>query len=101
VASFGTRPHEADSYGQHRQPTVVELLPACSGGISPKNAGSRIGLVRVARSAGSHERCAGGMRCQMPAYHAYPPSGDAEPKPLPNRFRLSVRVRLVMYLTFL
>ena len=39
--------------------------------------------------------------CQMPAYHAYPPSGAAEPKPLPSRLRLSVMVRLVMYLTFL
>jgi hypothetical protein len=41
------------------------------------------------------------LRCQMPAYHAYPPSGADEPKPLPKRLRLSVTVRLVMYLTFL
>ena len=38
---------------------------------------------------------------QMPAYHAYPSSGDTEPKPLPNCFRLSVTVRRVMYLTLL
>ena len=38
---------------------------------------------------------------QMPAYHAYPASGDAEPRPLPNRLRLSAIVRRVMYLTFL
>ena len=41
------------------------------------------------------------VRCQMPAYHAYPPSGDAEPNPLPNCLMLSVRVSRVMYLTFL
>ena len=44
---------------------------------------------------------AGGLHNQMPAYHAYPPSGAAEPNPLPNRLRSSVRVRRVMYLTFL
>ena len=49
----------------------------------------------------SHGWLAGGLRSQMPAYHAYPPSGDAEPRPLPNRLRLSVRVSRVMYLTFL
>jgi len=38
---------------------------------------------------------------QIPAYQAYPPSGEAEPKPLPNGLRVSVRVRRVMYLTFL
>jgi hypothetical protein len=44
-----------------------------------------------------------GVRCQMPAYHAYPSSAPntPEPKPLPNCLRLSVIVRRVMYLTFL
>ena len=44
-----------------------------------------------------------GLRCQMPAYHAYPSSAPnkPEPKPLPNCLRLSVIVRRVMYLTFL
>lgn len=44
-----------------------------------------------------------GLRCQMPAYHAYPSSAPntPEPKPLPNGLRLSVIVRRVMYLTFL
>jgi hypothetical protein len=52
--------------------------------------------------------CIGGricdrLRCQMPAYHAYPSSAPnaPEPKPLPNCLRLSVIVRRVMYLTFL
>jgi hypothetical protein len=38
---------------------------------------------------------------QIPAYQAYPPSGEDEPNPLPNGLRVSVRVRRVMYLTFL
>jgi hypothetical protein len=38
---------------------------------------------------------------QMPAYQAYPPSGDAEPRPLPKPFRLSVTVRWVMNFTLL
>jgi hypothetical protein len=38
---------------------------------------------------------------QIPANHAYPPSGDAEPKPLPNFRRSSVTARRVINLTFL
>ena len=38
---------------------------------------------------------------QIPAYHAYPPSGEAEPRPLPNPLRLSVTVMLARYLTLL
>ena len=38
---------------------------------------------------------------QMPAYHAYPPSGDAEPSPFPKPFSESVAVIRVMYLTLL
>ncbi len=41
------------------------------------------------------------LRPQMPAYHAYPPSGDAEPRPLPKCLRSSVAVRRVMYFTLL
>jgi hypothetical protein len=37
----------------------------------------------------------------MKAYQAYPPSGDAEPRPLPKPFRLSVTVRWVMNFTLL
>jgi hypothetical protein len=57
------------------------------------------GIVLNRRRCQRHK--AAGLRCQMPAYQAYPPSGADEPKPLPNRLRLSVTVRLVMYLTFL
>ena len=41
------------------------------------------------------------LSLQIPAYHAYPASGDAEPKPLPKAFRLSLTVMLAMYFTFL
>jgi hypothetical protein len=38
---------------------------------------------------------------QIPANHEYPPSGDAEPKPLPKVFRSSVIERRVMNFTLL
>jgi eukaryotic-like serine/threonine-protein kinase len=38
---------------------------------------------------------------QIPAYQEYPSSGAAEPRPLPNSFRVSVTIRRVMYFTFL
>jgi hypothetical protein len=41
------------------------------------------------------------LQGQMPANQAYPASGEAEPKPLPNCLRLSVTVNRVMYLTLL
>jgi len=60
------------------------------------------------RSAGQTLRLRSGQAActptqiaQIPAYQAYPPSGEAEPKPLPNGLSVSVRVRRVMYLTFL
>jgi hypothetical protein len=62
---------------------------------------------RVARRDGPFDRAPGAgwssptQIAQIPAYQAYPPSGEAEPKPLPNGLSVSVRVRRVMYLTFL
>ena len=38
---------------------------------------------------------------QIPAYQAYPASGEAEPSPLPNFFIESVAVRRTRYLTLL
>src|SRR5271155_324209 len=38
---------------------------------------------------------------QMPAYQAYPASGSAEPRPLPNFFRSSVTVMCVTNFTLL
>ncbi len=69
---------------------------------SPKRPVPESGLCAFARAPGILRRKrAARLRGQMPAYHAYPPSGDAEPRPLPNRFRLSLMVRRVMYLTLL
>lgn len=40
-------------------------------------------------------------RRHTPANQAYPPSGDVEPKPLPNLRRSSVTASLLINLTFL
>jgi len=58
-------------------------------------------LTRLASLGGTDEGVRPYTIAQIPAYQAYPPSGEDEPKPLPNGLRVSVRVRRVMYLTFL
>src|ERR1019366_4011157 len=73
-----------------RQPANRDRL----GRNSPKRPVPESGLCAFARAPGIlRQKRAARLRCQMPAYHGYPPSGDAEPKPLPNRFRLSLMAR--------
>jgi hypothetical protein len=57
----------------------------------------RVGAGAISRASAEAQKRA----CQIPAYQAYPLSGDADPRPLPNFFRLSVTVRCVMNFTLL
>ncbi len=75
---------------------IVGLSPPAGAGPArfTDSPGLRLGLPSGARVAGFDLR-------QMPAYQAYPASGDADPRPLPKPFIESVAVRRTMYFRLL